>query len=113
MNLPPQVSARATPKSSTGRLDILTRVVVEYGTGFDEIPEGYSGPVYLEVVSRSFTIQVKEGLSLNQVRLVHGDKKVSSAELQRKHARSPLLYSSGVGNQPADVSRGVFLTVDL
>ena len=113
MNLPPQVSARANPKSSTGRLDIFTRVVVDYGTGFDEIPEGYSGPVYLEVVSRSFTIQVKEGLSLNQVRLVHGDKKVSSAELQRKHARSPLLYSSDMGNQPADVSRGVFLTVDL
>jgi len=113
MNLPPRLSARANPKSSTGRLDIFTRVVVDNGTGFDEIPENYSGPVYLEVVSRSFTVQVKEGLSLNQVRLVHGDKKVTNVELQRKHARSPLLYSPGIGNQPADVFKGVFLTVDL
>jgi dCTP deaminase len=113
MNLPPRLSARANPKSSTGRLDIFTRVVVDNGTGFDEIPEAYSGPVYLEVVSRSFTVQVREGLSLNQVRLVHGDKRVSSAELHRKHARSPLLYAPGMGNRPADVSKGVFLTVDL
>jgi dCTP deaminase len=113
MNLPPRLSARANPKSSTGRLDIFTRVVVDNGTGFDEIPENYSGPVYLEVVSRSFTVQVQEGLSLNQVRLVHGDKRVTNAELQRKHARSPLLYSPGTGNEPADIAKGVFLTVDL
>ncbi len=108
LDLPQGISARANPKSSTGRLDIFTRLVVDNATGFDVIPERYSGPVYLEIVPRSFTVQVREGLSLNQVRLVHGDRRVDGLELQRKHARQPLLYPPLV-----DVSGGVFLTVDL
>ena len=113
LDLPHRVRAKANPKSSTGRLDIFTRVVVDNGPGFDEIPEQYSGPMYLEVVSRSFTVQVTRGLCLNQVRLVNGDNHVFGAELQRRHARSPLLYRPNTSQEPSDVSHGVFLTVDL
>ena len=113
LDLPPGISARANPKSSTGRLDIFTRLVVDNATGFDMIPERYSGPVYLEVVSRSFTVQVREGLSLNQVRLVHGDRQISNAKIQLRHEKSPLVYLPGFGKKTVDLSGGVFLTVDL
>ena len=114
--LPPDVRAKANPKSSTGRLDIFTRVLVDNTSGFDEIPEGYAGPMYLEVVPKSFTIQVTEGLSLNQVRFVHGGGKLGDDELHRHHIKEPLLY--GPEGRPHSagemmVSEGLFLTVDL
>ena len=115
LSLPSGVRARANPKSSVGRLDVFTRVVVDRGPGFDDIPEGYSGPMYLEVVSRSFTVQVRTGVPLNQIRLVRGDSRLSDADLHRIHGRTPLVYlrqPSPVAAEP-DVSGGLFLTVDL
>ena len=118
LELPQGVRARANPKSSIGRMDIFTRVLVDHSPGFDEIPLGYSGPVYLEVVSRSFTIQVTRGLSLNQIRLVNGDPKVSDPDLQRVHVRTPLLYEWVTDARARSISEpiisgGLFLTVDL
>ena len=116
LNLPDGVRARANPKSSIGRLDIFTRIVVDESPGFDEIPSGYSGPMYLEVVSRSFTIQVTTALPLNQIRLVHGDCELSDADLQRGHALAPLLYEYAEQPHPVVepiISDGLFLTVDL
>ena len=119
MDLPEGVRARANPKSSTGRLDVFTRVLVDGSPGFDEIPERYRGPMYLEVVSRSFTIQVEEDLLLNQVRLINGSGLVADEELRRMHARTPLLYHYSLDGRPplpADnitFSNGLFLTVDL
>ena len=125
MDLPEGVRARANPKSSTGRLDVFTRVLVDGrpgfddSPGFDEIPERYRGPMYLEVVSRSFTIQVEENLSLNQVRLINGSGLVADEELRRMHARTPLLYHYGLDGRlprPAEnitFANGLFLTVDL
>ena len=119
LDLPPGVSARANPKSSIGRLDVFTRIVVDRSPGFDEIPDGYAGPMYLEVVSRSFTIQVTEGLTLSQLRLVHGNKEVADVELSRIHARTPLLYQYNLESKKPYlvdelvVSNGLFLTVDL
>ena len=118
LELPPGVRARANPKSSIGRMDIFTRVLADNSPGFDEIPPGYSGPMYLEVVSRSFTIQVTEGISLNQIRLVNGDTRLSDEDLRRAHVRTPLLYE-WVSNRRAPavsepiISDGLFLTVDL
>src|ERR671918_655697 len=59
--LPPSVRARANPKSSTGRLDVFTRVITDRNHRFDEIPVGYRGKLYLEIVPRSFAIHVKQG----------------------------------------------------
>lgn len=61
-------SARANPKSSSGRLDIFVRLIADCGTAFDEIPAGYSGPLFAEVVPRSFPVIARVGDSLNQLR---------------------------------------------
>ena len=115
--LPQGIRARANPKSSIGRLDIFTRILVDKGQGFDDIPQGYWGPMYLEVVSRSFTIQVIKGLALNQIRLVNGDSKLSDTDLQRQHARTPLVYQYETESlrtiMEPTISDGLFLKVDL
>src|SRR5256885_936932 len=71
--LPAQISGKANPKSSTGRLDIFTRLITDYGTEFEGVPQGYKGPLYLEIVPRTFSVLVREGLRLNQLRLVRGN----------------------------------------
>ena len=79
LRLPEGIRAKTNPKSSTGRLDIFTRVISDKSHRFDEIGDGYHGQLYLEVVSRSFTIKVQTRLSLNQLRLVKGDSERSGA----------------------------------
>ncbi len=78
--LPSDVYARANPKSTTGRLDVFTRLVTENGTAFDEVPAGYCGPLYLEVVPRSFAIRVRPGDALAQIRFQSGDPRLSDSE---------------------------------
>jgi len=80
--LPDHVAASANPKSTTGRLDVFTRVVTENGRAFDEIPAGYQGPLFLEVVPRSFAIKVRPGDTLAQVRFYSGQCKLSDRETQ-------------------------------
>ncbi|MDP2856625.1 MAG: 2'-deoxycytidine 5'-triphosphate deaminase [Bacillota bacterium] len=121
LRLPPWLRARANPKSSIGRLDVFTRVLADRSPGFDEISAGYCGPLYLEVISRSFTIQVHEKLSLNQLRLIVGDARLNDEDIRRVHERTPLLYTygtAGVGRRAVPspnllVSNGLFLRVDL
>jgi len=81
LQLPPQVRARANPKSSTGRADVFTRVICDRSHRFDEIPHGYDGPLYLEVVPLSFAVKVHEDLSLNQLRLSIGRARLTDDEL--------------------------------
>ena len=90
--LPEDVRAKANPKSSTGRLDVFTRVITDRHHRFDEIRAGYRGKLYLEVVPRSFAIQVKTGLSLNQLRLARGDVRLDDDEIRDLQDESPLLY---------------------
>jgi dCTP deaminase len=106
--LPEGVRAKANPKSSTGRLDIFTRVVTDRSHRFDEIGEGYRGRLWLEVFSRSFTVKVQTGLSLNQLRLVSGRPRVSDDEVLAIHAREPVL----IGGDPA-LADGMFVSLDL
>ena len=94
LRLPETVYAKANPKSSTGRLDIFTRVITDKSHKFDDIAPGYQGQLFLEVVSRSFTIRVKTGLSLNQLRLVKGDPKCGEGEILRLHRKTPILLAA-------------------
>ncbi len=94
LRLPEWVYAKANPKSSTGRLDIFTRVITDKSHRFDDIAPGYEGQLFLEVVSRSFTIRVKTGLSLNQLRLVKGDPKCIDSEILGVHRNTPILLSA-------------------
>ena len=68
MALPPELAAATNPKSSTGRLDILTRLIADEATRFDQVEEGYEGQLYLEVAPRSFSVVVRTGTRLNQLR---------------------------------------------
>src|SRR5881392_3475067 len=92
LRLPEHVRAKANAKSSTGRLDVFTRVLTDRSHRFDEIAAGYHGALYLEVVPRTFAIRVRTGLALNQVRLLHGDARLRDEQLLALHRDSPLLY---------------------
>jgi dCTP deaminase len=113
--LPGYVRAKANPKSSTGRLDVFTRVITDGNHRFDEIPAGYRGKLYLEVVPRSFAVRVQERLSLNQLRLAAGDPRVEDDDLIRIHEQTPLLYIDRQAVPAVDlsISDGLFLSVDL
>ena len=115
LDLPRHVRAKANPKSSTGRLDVFTRVITDGNHRFDEIPAGYRGKLYLEVVPRSFAVRVEERLSLNQLRLAAGDPRVGDRDLLRIHEEFPLLYIDQHALPSADlsISDGLFLSVDL
>jgi dCTP deaminase len=110
--LPRFLRARANPKSSTGRLDIFTRVITDRNNAFDDIVPGYSGHLYLEVVSRTFTVRAQAGLSLNQLRLVAGRPGVEDDEVPRDRilygGRSWIPSSRVVADD-----QGVYLSLDL
>jgi len=113
--LPAEIRAKTNPKSSTGRLDVFTRVITDRNNRFDEIGAGYSGKLYLEVVPRSFAIRVKTGLSLNQVRLLAGDARLGDEELLAVHEEFPLLYldSHALRASELSLSDGLFLSLDI
>ena len=106
--LPNDVAAAANPKSSTGRLDVFTRVIADETRGFDRIEAGYKGPLYAEISPRTFPVLVREGSRLSQIRFRHGHAQLSADELRDLHARERL-----VDDAKADVSEGVLFSVDL
>lgn len=115
LQLPSGIRGKANPKSSTGRLDVFTRVITDRNNRFDEVPPGYRGRLYLEVVPRSFAVYLRQGLSLNQLRLSSGNRRVGDDDLYGIHREHPLLY---VGKDPVaesalSVSDGLFLSLDL
>ena len=105
--LPPGITAVANAKSSTGRLDLLTRTITDGGTEFDRIPEGYDGPLYAEVCPRSFSVLVRPGMRLNQIRFRRGQAVLDDAALAALHATDPLVSGDAV------ISEGLGFSVDL
>lgn len=106
--LPRHISASANPKSSTGRLDVFTRVIADGGAAFDQIPAGYRGPLYAEICPQTFPIKVRQGSTLSQIRFRTGDAVEDDARLLALHGRERLV-TGGVD----DVSGGIALSVDL
>ncbi|HEV7584722.1 MAG TPA: 2'-deoxycytidine 5'-triphosphate deaminase [Solirubrobacteraceae bacterium] len=115
LRLPEEIRAKANPKSSTGRLDVFTRVLTDRNHRFDEITAGYGGKLYLEVVPRTFAIRVKTGLALNQVRLMSGDGRLSDRQLVALHREIPLLYIDSVPlpQESLSLGDGLFLSLDV
>lgn len=110
------LTAKANPKSSTGRLDVFTRVVTDYSHRFEEINAGYQGNLYLEVVPKSFSIKVQTGQRLNQLRIRHGFEVVSDQDLLRIHDTDPLLFDEDikpVTMEQINVNKGLFMSVQL
>ncbi|WP_299597110.1 2'-deoxycytidine 5'-triphosphate deaminase [uncultured Tateyamaria sp.] len=107
LDLPDEVQAVANAKSSTGRLDLLTRTITDGGTEFDRIPPGYTGPLYAEICPRSFSVLVRPGMRLNQIRFRAGQAVLSDGELSKLHDDMPLV------NGPAVIDEGLGFSVDL
>ncbi len=106
--LPSGVAATANPKSSTGRLDIFTRVIADYAQEFDKVPEGYHGPLYAEISPRTFSILAREGSRLSQIRFRFGESLATDALIHELNAKEPLIVSGDV-----NIAGGLALTVDL
>lgn len=107
---------RANPKSSTGRLDLFTRLLADRCGRFETVPPGYTGPLFLEIVPRSFPVRVRTGLSLCQIRFSFGPSALSDDELRAEHARSPLLFDDRGVPLPADklrIDRGLMMGIAL
>ncbi len=105
--LPAGMSAVANAKSSTGRLDLLTRTITDGGTEFDRIADGYTGPLYAEICPRSFSVLVRPGMRLNQIRFGQGNARLDDSALAALHARTPLV------NGDAVIDDGLGFSVDL
>jgi len=110
LKLSHSINGAANPKSSTGRIDVFVRLVTDAGTrgaAFDVIPAGYEGPLYAEISPRTFSIVVREGSSLNQMRLKTTDARLDDNELALLHRQTPLLDGD------ADIEGGIGLSIDL
>ena len=105
--LSPEISAAANAKSSTGRLDLLTRLITDQGTEFDHIPAGYAGPLYAEISPRSFSVLVRPGMRLNQIRFRRGQVLLDDAALEALNATERLV------DGPAHIAGGLGFSVDL
>jgi dCTP deaminase len=106
--LPQHISATANPKSSTGRLDVFTRVIADGTRRFDTIEPGYHGPLYAEISPKTFPVLLREGSRLSQIRFRVGDAVLDGAALEALHGQERL-----VDIDDADLSHGVALSVDL
>jgi dCTP deaminase len=112
--LPEWLRAKANPKSSTGRLDVFTRVISDNSYQFDEVPRGYNGHLYIEVVPISFPIRVMEGISLNQMRFMAGPTpRLTDDEIRAIHQETPLLYRAEEPVRDLSLANGLLVSVDL
>ncbi|MDO5613813.1 MAG: 2'-deoxycytidine 5'-triphosphate deaminase [Paracoccus sp. (in: a-proteobacteria)] len=107
LTLPDGLTAVANAKSSTGRLDLLTRLVTDGGTEFDRLPPGYDGPLYAEICPRSFSVLVRPGMRLNQLRLRQGQAALSDDDLRALHQAQPLVSGTAL------IDEGLGFSVDL
>ncbi|MEM9716933.1 MAG: 2'-deoxycytidine 5'-triphosphate deaminase [Pseudomonadota bacterium] len=91
VNLPNGVSAVANAKSSTGRLDVFTRCITDNGIEFDRVEAGYSGPLFAEISPRSFSVLVRPGMRLNQIRFKQGQATIADPDLLALHGEIGLV----------------------
>nr|WP_321462330.1 2'-deoxycytidine 5'-triphosphate deaminase [uncultured Cohaesibacter sp.] len=109
LSLPPLIEAAANPKSSTGRLDIFTRVICDNTRQFDTIPSGYSGPLFLEISPRTFPVLVRAGSRLSQIRFRIGRAQLSDPEHLLLHREESLVFSP----EEPFIDNGIAISIDL
>jgi dCTP deaminase len=113
LRLPENYSGKANPKSSTGRLDVFTRLITDYGNAFEEIREGYKGKLYVEIVPLTFDVLVRQGARLNQLRVRRGNPPQHDKMLHDLHDKEPLVYSQDESPAEPVIQSGLKLSVDL
>lgn len=116
LKLPEYIKGETNPKSTTGRLDIFSRIVTNRNHRFDEIKCGYEGKLYLQLISRSFTVKVKTGYTFSQLRLLTDANELSDDELKDIHVKTPLLFNDD--GRPLHTNEvifynGLFISVSL
>jgi dCTP deaminase len=105
-----RTSAIANPKSSTGRLDVFTRLITDRSAVFEHVAPGYKGPLYAEISPRTFSVVVRRGTSVSQLRLRRGSPPATDTGIRRLH-ESVRLVDAGEGK--ADIDEGIAVTVDV
>ena len=108
LSLPADIAGSTNPKSSTGRLDVFTRVIADETRGFDRVQAGYSGPLYAEISPKTFPVLVREGTRLSQLRLRRGEATLSAEALCTLHASERL-----VDRGEAVMGDGIAVSIDL
>jgi dCTP deaminase len=103
----------ANPKSSTGRLDVFTRLIVDGAQEFEDVPAGYSGPLYVEISPRTFSILVRTGSRLNQLRIRRGYSVTTDKEMEILQKHVGLVRTEDDNHLPDKIKNGVPLSVDL
>ena len=121
--LPARYSGTANPKSSTGRIDVFTRLITDRSNEFETVTDGYAGPLYAEISPRTFSILVRQGSRLTQLRLRRGTPPPADARMNRLQRQLGLVQEDGAGNTDllgaplpvdADISdQGIAIHVDL
>jgi dCTP deaminase len=104
---------KANPKSTTGRLDVFTRLITDYGTEFEWVPKRYRGKLYAEIVSRTFTVKVVMGTRLNQLRFIRGTPPSTDRMLLELDEKENLVYEDEDSPGTANIDQGLRISVDL
>lgn len=107
VSLPGDVAASANPKSSTGRIDVFTRLLADRSGAFDQVPAGYAGPLFLEISPRTFPIVAREGSRLSQLRFRRGEARLTDGETRALHEDEAL------ADGEAEIDGGLAVSIDL
>ena len=110
--LSPEIYGAANPKSSTGRIDVFTRLITDRAASFDRVEAGYRGPLYAEISPQTFPVLVRKGSRLNQLRIRHGSPQFSDTQLRRLHGDHPLVDIVNGSGEP-DIDNGLGFSIDL
>ncbi|MBI3506981.1 MAG: 2'-deoxycytidine 5'-triphosphate deaminase [Proteobacteria bacterium] len=113
LKLPADIAGTANPKSTTGRLDIFTRLLCDHAREFEKVPAGYEGPLYLEVSPRTFSILARTGQTLNQLRLRRGVPSFSDKALAALDKRLHLVFAPDENRERAKIGQGLWISIDL
>jgi dCTP deaminase len=109
--LPDEVSAKCNPKSTTGRLDIFTRLITDYGEDFEWVRNGYRGRLYAEVVPRTFSVMLSAGMKLSQMRFLLGDPSSDDRSLRALDRQHGLVYLTEDNRAEAEIEEGLWIRV--
>ena len=114
LNLPKNIFGTCNPKSSTGRLDIFCRTILNYCDEYEKIPQNYNGEMFIEITSQSFDIEFQEGDSLNQMRLIYNSHNyLSDKDLLEYHNNFFLTLDKNNKKIQPNLSKGLKISVDL
>ncbi len=113
LKLPADIAGYANPKSSTGRLDIFTRLITDCGAEFEGVAAGYKGKLYVEIMPHTFSVLAQQGTRLNQIRFVRGNPPPSDTKLTELDQTMKLVYSDTEVPLPAMIKNGLWISVDL